>query len=123
LEAHREFVAGQARLRDHDFGRSDGKSITEVDRVFQRTVDREILAKDSWRQRPARQLAPPILVVREGVAVDGLVLTAVDGEIRLAVAIQVQLSQRNAVFNRLLVDPGRDFRSPPKHFAGQSNVE
>jgi hypothetical protein len=46
-----------------------------------------------------------------------------DGEIRLPVAVQIKLSQSDAVSDGLLADRGSRFCSPPRHFAGQSNVQ
>ena len=50
-------------------------------------------------------------------------LAAVDAEVGLTVAIQIELSQADAAFDRLLVDR-RGHKSPvPGYFAGDSGVD
>jgi hypothetical protein len=54
------------------------------------------------------------------VAVDGFILAAMDGEIRLTVAVEIELSQSDAASDGLLVDRGGCLCSRPRDFAGQS---
>jgi hypothetical protein len=46
-----------------------------------------------------------------------------DCVIRLPVSVQIQFSQIDAARDGLLIDPGSHFRSVPREFAGQSNVQ
>ena len=58
----------------------------------------------------------------EWVAVDGLIFSAVNSEIRLTVAIQIKLAQSDATMERFLED-SRSHASPvPRHFAGKSSI-
>ena len=118
LKSHTKFVAREARLRHDYFRRPDREPVAKADRIFQQTVGSEVLPKYAPRQLLAGQFSPPIIVVFERVAVDGLMLSPVNGEIRLPVAVQIKLSQSDAASGGLLVDRGSRYCSPPCDFAG-----
>src|SRR5439155_11307438 len=59
----------------------------------------------------------------EGVGVDRLGRTAVDGEVGLAVAVEVEPTNRDAFLDRLLEDPGRHVASFPVDGARQADVD
>src|SRR5579884_147878 len=61
--------------------------------------------------------------MRQRIAIDGLVLSAVDGEIGLTVAIQIQLAQGDAALDRLLENSGNHVHSMPGDFARKSDIE
>ena len=122
LEADAQFVAREARLGDHDFRRADGKPVAEMDRVFQQAFGGEVFSKDSQRQIPAGQLFLPVDVVFERVAIDGFVLAAVDGEVRLTVAVQIELVQSDAARDGLLEDGGSYDSAVPGDFAGEPDI-
>lgn len=66
--------------------------------------------------------AAPVIVVFDGISVDGLVRASVHGKVGLPVSIEVQLSQYHPVRNRFLEDP-RAHRHPlPLNFAGKPYV-
>jgi len=89
-----------------------------MDGVFEQTIRCKVLSKDALRQLLGGQLSTPEVVVYARVAVDRLVLAPMDGEIRLPVAVQIKLAQNDAACDRLFVDGGDYFSSPPPHFAG-----
>ena len=99
------------------------KLVAKMDRVLLQAIGREVFSKNSRRQLAAGQLSLPVVVVCDRVAVNGFVLAAVDAEVRLTVTVQIELAQRDAAFDRLLVD-GRGHVSPvPRHLPGQSGVD
>ena len=57
------------------------------------------------------------------VGVDGLVGAAVNGEVRLAIAIEIQAAERDAAFDRLFEDAGDDGAAVDRDFARDANVE
>ena len=59
----------------------------------------------------------------EWVAIDGLILTAVNTKIRLTVAVQIKLAQRNAVVDRFLEDSCSHRISVPRHLPGKPGVQ
>jgi hypothetical protein len=122
-EADAQFVAGHARLGDDDFGGADGEAVADVDVGLERTFEGEVLAEDAGRQRKAGELCLPVFVVRDGVAVDGFLGAAVHGEVRLAVAVEVEGAESDAAGDRLLKDRSGDLVIMPGNLAGQADVE
>src|SRR5216684_6765274 len=93
-----------------------------MDGVFQQAIRGEVFSKHAYRQLPAGQLILPVVVVRDRVAVNGLIFSAMDAEIRLTVAVQIKASQGDSALDRLLEDPSR-YRSPvPHHRSWQSSI-
>lgn len=68
------------------------------------------------------QLRFPVVVVRERIAIHGLMLAAMNGEIGLAVAVQIELAQGDAACDRLLVDGCGYGAAVPGHVAWESGV-
>ena len=64
---------------------------------------------DAAAVEAALQFSAPGVVVLAGVAVDGLVDTAVDGKVALLIAVVVQLTHHDGTRDRQLVDRRRDF--------------
>ena len=57
------------------------------------------------------------------VAVNGFMLAAVDCEVRLPVAVQVELAQTNATIDWFLEDSGGYGSRVPNDFAGQADIQ
>ena len=114
-EAKPQLVTGQPRLGDDELGGADAEAVADGHVLLERQpVDRQVLAEGSERQLVS-ELRPPEGVVLERVRVDRLRGAAVDGEIRLAVALEVQASERDATLDRCLEDRGRHLASVPAH--------
>jgi len=60
--------------------------------------------------------------VRDWVAVNGFVRASVDAEVGLTVAIQIELVQGDAAFDRLLEDRRGYASSVPRYFSGESGA-
>jgi len=121
-EADAEFVARQARLGHNKFGGANCEPVAEVYRVLLQALGREVLSKyGDWKIAPG-QFFFPKGVVLDGVTVDGLVLAAVDGEICLAVAVQVKRTNGYAAFDGIFVDASRYRVAVPEDVARQTDV-
>src|SRR5207249_271009 len=59
---------------------------------FKQTMDGEVLSKHSHRQLSPRQFFLPIAVMLHRIAVNRFVLASVNSEVRLSVAVQIQLA-------------------------------
>ena len=59
----------------------------------------------------------------DGIAVDGLVLAAVYGEVRLSIAVEIQLAEANAFRGRRFEDSGGYGLAVPEDFARQADVQ
>jgi hypothetical protein len=94
-----------------------------MDRIFRKVIECEVLPKDGHRQIPAWQLTFPIVVVCERVAVNGLIDSAMHAEIRLPIAIQIELTQSDPAVDRFLEDSRTDACPMPLHFAGKPGIE
>ena len=68
------------------------------------------------------QLFMPVVVVRKGVAVNRLIFSAVDGEVCLAVAVQVEFAQSDGALDWLLEDSCHNRSAVPHDFAWQSGI-
>src|SRR6266700_4100262 len=87
-------------------------------RLFRHALDREVFPKYAHWQFSGWQLPFPVVVVCEWVAVNGLIFSAVNTQIRLTVASQIELAQNDAAVDRFLED-SRNHASPaPGHFSG-----
>src|SRR3954453_15752592 len=91
-------------------------------RLFQHALDCEVFPKSADWQFSGWQLPSPVVVVCEWVAVNGLIFSAVNTEIRLTVAIQIELSQSDAAVDRFLEDSSNHASPAPGHFAGKPNI-
>src|SRR5439155_24247455 len=77
LKSHPELVAGKSRLRNDYLRRANQEPVANADRVLKRTgilakIDGEIFSEHSLWQLAATQLLSPVLVVRDGIAVNRL---------------------------------------------------
>jgi hypothetical protein len=68
-------------------------------------------------------LLPPPGIVFDGIAVNGFVFAAVNAEIGLAVAIEIELAESEAAGDWLLEDAGGDDGVVPRNFAREADVE
>src|SRR5262249_23030502 len=122
-EAKAELEARKPRLRDDELGRADAEAVANSDLVLgRRPLHGQVLAERPPRQRPA-ELLPPVRVVLGPVQVDGLVGAAVDGQIRLAISLEVEPVDANRAVDGLLEDPGRHLPLPPDDPARKADVD
>ncbi len=89
LKFCREFETGQAWLRDLEHGRADSQLIPDTEALFVQTFDGQVLAKCSPWQVLAKFLLPERIVLGR-IGINGLVHPAMDRQIRLAIAVEIQ---------------------------------
>jgi hypothetical protein len=70
-----------------------------------------------------RQLLAPVGIVLRGIAVDSFVGAAVDGEIGLSVAAEVELFGLDGAFDGTFEDGSRNLSSLPEDDAGTADVD
>src|SRR5262249_32026975 len=108
VEADPELVARHARLRDAQLCGAGAEDVADADVGLAQSLGGEVPAERAERQLDSRQLAPPVLVVLGRIRVHRLVGTAVDREIRLAVAVEVEAIDVHAPGDRRLPDGRAD---------------
>ena len=123
LKTDAQFVARQAGLRDDYFRGTDSEAVAKMHGIFQQAFRREVFSENGKRKIAARQLFLPKRIVFDGIAVDRFVFAAVDPEVGLTVAVQIQLAENYVARDRLLKDAGSDDRVVPGHFARKANVD
>lgn len=123
IEADSDFIAGDARLCDHQKRGTDAQLVADVERIFEQAFGGEIFAEGSPSEIGLRELFAPIGVVLGGICVNGFVGTAVDGEIGLSVAAQVELFGLDGAFDGTLEDGRRNLSSLPEDDPGTSDID
>ena len=83
-------------------------------------IECKVFPKDACWQLSGWQLSFPVIVVYEWIAINGFVFSAVNTEICLTVAIQIELSQSDAAVDRFLEDSCNHASPVPPHFRGGS---
>jgi len=66
-----------------------------VDRVLRQTIDRKVFSEHAEREVATWQFGLPTVVVRNWVAIHGLVRPAVNTEVSRAIAMEIELAQGN----------------------------
>ena len=87
-EAETELEAGHARLCDDQPRSSDAEHVADMDRVFDQSLGREVLAEDAVAQLTVEP-RPPGGIVLGRVSVNRLVWSAVDGQVGLGITVEV----------------------------------
>src|SRR4030095_1524843 len=87
------------------------------------SLGREIFSEHTAGQIDSWQLCLPIAVVLRRVCINGLARAAVNGEIGLAVAIEIQRSRHDRSDNRFLENSRRYDLALPAFFPRQSDVD
>ena len=123
IEADRDFVAGDAGLRDHQESGTDAELVTDVEGIFEQAFGCEILAESSPREVRFWELPAPVGIVLGGVGVDRLIGATMDGEVGLAVAAQIDTVQFDRALDGIFEDASGNLRSLPENDAGTSDVD
>src|SRR5450432_1169590 len=88
-ETEREFVARDSWLCNNEFRRTYPVAVANPDVFFQQALRSEILAERTPGQFRIWEFATPKIVVLHWIGVYGLLRTAVNGQIRLLVSVDV----------------------------------
>ena len=97
-------VAGVARLADLDDDIADPEAIADADLGIGEALHCEVLAEVSVHEIRSAKIARPVAVGFELVYQERTLLAAMGAEVRLAVAIKVQLAGEDPPCHRLLPD-------------------
>src|SRR6185437_10251452 len=127
-ESNAELVAGEPGLGDDDLGGAYLEAVADVDCVLSQpfascALEREVFSKGAVGQGMAGQFGLPVRVVLDGIAVDGLECSAVDGEVRLPVSVEIQGSEGDSARDGCLVDGRGHALAVPGDFARQSAMQ
>jgi len=122
-EFYGQLVTRKTRLRYDKLGGADSKAVSDVDPALEQSFRAQVLAKHSPGQVDSRQLKPPVIIVLGRVSVDCLVYPAVNLQIGLPVAIEVQGSKSNRAFNRIFEYAGSDQLPIRDDFAGKPDIQ
>src|SRR6266567_5141633 len=122
-ETDRQLVAGHARLCDNELRCADTVAVANPDIILQQPLRREVLPECAPGQFRIRQFATPKVVVLRRVRVHGFFQSAVNGQIRLLVALDVVTRDVHAVGHRRLEDGSLDTASTPLHLTRSSDTD
>ena len=106
VEADAQLVTREPRLGDHKLGGADPQPVADEHLVLERyALDGEVLSEHPPRKVPA-DLPLPIRIVLGRVDVHRLVGASVDGQIGLAVPVEIDPGHLDATFNGPFEDSG-----------------
>jgi len=101
-ESDAELVARHAGLCHEKLRGTYLEAVSDPDVLFKKPLGREVLSERSPREFHPGKLSTPILIMLEGINVDGLLQTAVHGKVGLPVALEVQPVHSNTARHRRL---------------------
>src|SRR5262245_29398594 len=122
VHADADAIAGHTRLGDLEHGPADLVAIADAHHIVGQTFNREVLAELTVDEVGSLQLLLPVAIRFNLVDEDSALLTAVPGQITLAVPVEIQSANAAAAAHRVLPDPGVYRASLPLDIARQSNV-
>ena len=123
VHANPDAVAGDARLGDLEQGRADPVAVADADLVVRQSLDGEVLAELPVDEIAAAQPLLPVAIRFDLIDEDRALLSAVAGEIALAVALDVEPPDAATSLHRLLPDAGAHRPSAPLDVARQPDVD
>ena len=104
VKSEGQFVAGHAGLCDYEHRLSDLQTVSDKSTVFQQPLRCEVLAEYTPGECRAWQFFPPVFIVFGRIGVNGLLRSAMYGEVRLAVAGEIQAAYADRALHRFLED-------------------
>jgi len=104
VHADADAVAGHAGLRDFKYRITNAVSITDADLIVWKSLNREVLAELTECEIIAPKKALPVLIGIRLVDKYGALFPTVTCEIRLRVAIDIELPNGPPPFNREFPD-------------------
>ena len=121
-ESYGEFVARHARLRDLDHRSANAELIADVDGPFVQPLCGKVFAEHPVRQRPVGTFCLPDRIMLRGIDIHRFVAPAVNGEVGLLVAVEIEPMQHDAAGHRLFIDTGGHRLSVPLHRAWTADL-
>jgi hypothetical protein len=123
VHAKADAVTGDARLGDLEQRGADPVAVADADLVVAQPLHREVLAELPIDEVASSQLVLPVAIRVDLIDEDGALLTAVPGEISLAVAVHVELANATRAADGILVDAREHGLPLPRHLLGQADVD
>lgn len=121
-QAHTDAVAGDARLGDFEFRLADAVPVADAHFVVGQPVDGEILPEAPERQVIAAELLPPVPVGLQLVDEYGTDVTAMTGQVSLAVSVDIQPSHHPRAVHGGFPGSGVDGPALPGHILRHADV-
>src|SRR5579864_3463519 len=118
-----ELVAGRPRLSHLENGGTHAILIADIHCGFIQALGRQVLAELAIRQVQAGEFCGPVRIVFNRIAVDCFVAAAVNRQIGLPVAGQVQLVHCDPAGDWLLEDSGEDAAAAKFDFSWLSDID
>ncbi len=122
LELCGQLEAGQAGRGDSENRGAETIAISDEDGGFAHACGGEIFAERSPGADGMREFGVPSGIVFRGVSVDGFVWAAVDGEIGLAIAVEIGGADRNSAIDRIFEDAGLEGVALPSKETWEADV-
>src|SRR5215472_4742819 len=118
----RQLVAGHAGLRHNEFHAAGTIAVTDPDLVFQQPLGGEVFAESAPGQFRIGQFATPKIVVLRRICVNSFFGSAVNRQVRLLVALDIETRDVHRAGDRSLEDGSLDTAAMPLHLPGPSNA-
>src|SRR5271156_299202 len=106
VEANAKLEARQAGLRDFDHRSTHAVVVSEEGVFFEKPFGGEVFSEAPPGKFEVRQLPAPVIVMLGGIRVDRFVLSAMNGEIRLKIAIEIQAAKKKRARHRRFENAG-----------------
>jgi len=122
IHAYADAVAGDARLRHFEDCVADAISIADADFVIHESFDCEVFSELAEIKISATEELLPVAVGVHLIDKDGAMLSAVTGEISLAISVNVEFADHPAAIDWRFPNGGADGRASPLHIARKPDV-
>jgi hypothetical protein len=122
VHANADAVARYARLCHLEYRITNAVSITNADLVIGKSFNGKVLAELAENEIIASKKALPIIVGLHLVDKYGTLLPTMTGEIRLRIAIDIQLAHHPALFNGKFPDRCSHSFAVPCHFIRKADI-
>jgi hypothetical protein len=123
--AHRdsEFEAGKARLGNQKARRTDFELISQANFRIKQFIHRQVFAKTPGAEVFTLQEGFPIRNVLPGISVHGFIDAAMDGQVDLAIALDIQFAHSCRSVDGLLEESGFNALAIRCHDLGKGDVD
>src|SRR5207253_7420559 len=111
-----------ARLSDLKLRGADPDPVADHHVSLEQTFSREVLAERSPRQLHVRKFRTPERIVLARININSFVGTAVNGQVRLLIAIDVERAHDHPPVRRSLPDRSRHNATSPLDFTRKADV-
>src|SRR5580704_10980267 len=122
LHANAEAVAGNARLRDFQYRVTNAVAIADADLVIRKPLDGEIFSKLAEDEILTSEEILPVVIGIHLIDKNGALLSAMTGQIALAVANNIELAHHLPSRHWIFPDRGADGLTVPSYVARKTDI-